>query len=126
MLLLSKSKIWHKVFWVTLGALCLYFYLYFLQFVSKPVVTNNVVTKYTKELTNAERVAECSWSETCRLLAEVGYYEARSQSGDRAVAGTMFVAMNRLQSGQWGASLRDVVYAPHQFSYTQDGSLRKA
>jgi spore germination cell wall hydrolase CwlJ-like protein len=122
--MLSKFKIWHKVFWVTLGALCLYFYLYSLESLHREDSKTPEVP-YIKPLTDRQRVAECSYSETCRLLAEVGFFEARSEKGDVAVAGTMFVAMNRLHEGQWGASLRDVVYSPRQFSYTHDGSLKK-
>ncbi len=124
MLMLSKSKIWHKALWVALGVLCLYFYLCFLQLTGKyPEQPQQKVP--AKPLTNKERVAECSQSEACRLLAEVGYFEARSQKTDQAVAGTMFVAMNRLSTKKFGHSLYDVVYAPRQFSYTQDGSLKK-
>jgi N-acetylmuramoyl-L-alanine amidase len=125
MLMLSKFKIWHKVFWVALGALCLYFYLCFLESTGRSVIQERVSPHYRKSLSDKERIAECSHSETCRLLAEVGFFEARSEKADVAVAGTMFVAMNRLHKGQWGASLRDVVYSPRQFSYTHDGSLKK-
>jgi spore germination cell wall hydrolase CwlJ-like protein len=123
--MLSKSKIWHKVFWVTLGALCLYFYLYFLESWTMPPTQEHAASQRKEHLSDKERIAECSYSETCRLLAEVGFFEARSEKADSAVAGTMFVAMNRLSHGGWGRSLRHVVYSPHQFSYTHDGSLEK-
>src|SRR5665213_31744 len=48
------------------------------------------------------------------LLARTVYGEAGNQSpeGQQAVAA---VVLNRLKSGQYGGSMRDVLLAPHQF-----------
>lgn len=70
----------------------------------------------------------CSLVEACRVLAEVGYYEARGQSDMGAIA-TMFVVMNRVDSGGIFRNQKDiqaVVYKKYQFSYLLDGSMGKA
>lgn len=131
---MSRDNQRHKSFFLTsvsVGALCLLFYGYLcmLEATTKPSLFTNsecVTTKeYRKPLTDAERVAECSMSEACSLLAEVGYYEARNQKDDAAIAGPMFVAMNRRDHQKhWGSSLEAVVYAPWQFSYVHDGSMK--
>lgn len=129
---LSKFSQRHKELFtqfVVVGALCLLFYGY-LTFLSgridktQPFVQNSaqIVHYY---LTDKERVVECEFSEACRLLAEVGYYEARGERSDQAVAGVMFVVFNRRDSFHWGNTLHKVVYQPYQFSYTHDGSLKK-
>jgi N-acetylmuramoyl-L-alanine amidase len=115
---------------VLVGALCLLFYVYLcvLQaYTQHPPSANSerTVKAYKKPLSDTERIAECSMSEVCTLLGEVGYFEARNQKTDVAVAGTMFVAINRLDKRKFGATLKDVVYAPWQFSYTHDGSLKR-
>lgn len=49
------------------------------------------------------------------LLAAIVYAEAGNQSyeGQLAVAS---VVMNRVASGKWGSTIKDVIYAPNQFS----------
>jgi len=69
----------------------------------------------------------CSRVASCRLLAEVGYYEARGQS-DMGVVATMYVVMNRVASdGEFRKQndIKTVVYKKHQFSYLLDGSMDK-
>ena len=57
------------------------------------------------------------YAEAKNCLAMNIYHEACNQSvdGQRAVA---FVTMNRLESGIYGETVCDVVYAPKQFSWT--------
>lgn len=113
------------------AVLCLlfYFYLTTLQFFTTPevvkrgAVVSGVVEK--EELTKEERVAACKKDRECRLLAEVGYFEARNQKTKAAAVGPMFVAMNRKEARGWANTLRGVVYQKWQFSYTHDGSLQK-
>ena len=67
----------HKSFFLTsvgVGALCLLFYVYLcvLQTYTHSQFVNSEQKVYTKPLTDAERVAECSMSEACSLLAEMG------------------------------------------------------
>lgn len=69
----------------------------------------------------------CSRVASCRTLAEVGYYEARSESDMGAIA-TMYVVMNRVDSGGIFRNQKDiktVVHKKHQFSYLLDGSMDK-
>lgn len=61
----------------------------------------------------------------CKLLAEVGYHEARGEP-DRGIAAVMHVVKNRANHPKyWPYTLRAVVYQKQQFSYTHDGSLKK-
>jgi N-acetylmuramoyl-L-alanine amidase len=110
---------------LVIAMLCLFLFAYLevLQratktedFIAEPVQTEE------KVLTPKEKVVECSYSEVCSLLAEVAYYEARSESDDGAMA-PMFVAINRVKGNLTARNLRKVVYKPWQFSYTHDGSL---
>lgn len=69
----------------------------------------------------------CSRVDSCRTLAEVGYYEARGETDMGAVA-TMYVVMNRVESGGEFRSqnnIKAVVYKKHQFSYLLDGSRNR-
>ena len=130
---MSQDNQRHKSFFlasVSVGVLCLLFYVYlcFLEARSdnSPFVNSKQQVVYRKPLTDEERVAECKKVKACRLLGEVGYFEARGEKTDVAIAGPMFVALNRRDNPRyWGNSLRKVVYAPWQFSYTHDGSLER-
>ena len=127
---LSKFNHRHKesfTRFVVVGALCLLFYGYLGILSITPVEPiQNLQVTVQKELTKTERRAECEYAEACRLLAEVGYFEARSEKADEAVAGTMFVVLNRRDyPDKWGNTLHKVIYQPWQFSYTHDGSLKK-
>lgn len=90
-------------------------------------VTSNHTTAYkTQPLSDAERVWYCERSPDCKLLSTVGYFESRNQKSDAAVVGPMFVVLNRRDHPKmWGSSLHSVVYAPFQFSYVHDGSLKR-
>lgn len=70
------------------------------------------------------RINSCLSSPSCEVLAEMAYHEARGED-DRGVLAVMFVAMNRLRHSSYPNTLREVIYQPYQFSYTQDGSLDK-
>jgi spore germination cell wall hydrolase CwlJ-like protein len=58
-------------------------------------------------------------------LAKNIYYEAALEPvvGKYAVA---HVTLNRLRTGHWGNTICDVVYAPHQFSWTLDAAKRNS
>lgn len=76
-------------------------------------------------LGGSPRVDICKADRDCRVLAEVGYYEARSEP-DIGVVSVMHVVLNRVNTpGRWGSTIKDVVYARKQFTYTSDGSLRQ-
>lgn len=70
----------------------------------------------------------CKKHYNCKLLAEVGYYEARNQHDMGAIA-VMYVAINRAKSNhpifKQQSTLKEVVYKKHQFSYLWDGSVKK-
>lgn len=60
----------------------------------------------------------------CRNLAEVVYYEARSEpeEGKLAVA---FVVLNRINHpNRWGETVKAVISQPWQFTYRWNGSMR--
>ena len=119
---------------VVSAALCLlfYFYLATLQFLTTPevvkrgaIVSGVVEKEAPKELTKEERISACKKDKECRLLAEVGYFEARNQKTKAAAVAPMFVALNRKEADGWANTLRGVVYQRWQFSYTHDGSLER-
>ena len=128
---LSKFLFTNWRYGVVSAALCLlfYFYLATLQFLTTPevvkrgAIVSGVVEK--EELTKEERIAACKKNKECRLLAEVGYFEARNQKTKAAAVGPMFVALNRKEADGWANTLRGVVYQKWQFSYTHDGSLQR-
>lgn len=61
----------------------------------------------------------------CRLLAEIGYFESRSES-DKGMAAVMHVSLNRKKHPSlWPSTLHGVVSQPRQFSYRWDGSMKK-
>lgn len=70
------------------------------------------------------RINSCLSSPSCEVLAEMAYYEARSED-DRGALAVMFVAMNRLRHPAFPNTLREAIYQPFQFSYTHDGSLSR-
>lgn len=104
--------------------------------INKDKQDTNIVTKVSVKLPdpsyfNIDKLAWnqqwCSRVDHCRTLAEVGYYEARSESDMGAVA-TMYVVMNRVGSqGEFKSQndIKTVVYKKHQFSYVLDGSRNK-
>lgn len=67
---------------------------------------------------------KCEMSKQCAKLAEVGYFEARSES-DEGVLATMFTVLNRVDHPHYPYTIHEVVHQPKQFSYTHDGSLER-
>lgn len=65
---------------------------------------------------------KCEKSKQCAKLAEVGYFEARSES-DEGVLATMFTVLNRVDHPNFPQTIHEVVHQPKQFSYVHDGSL---
>lgn len=63
--------------------------------------------------------------EDITLLACIVYAESGSESyeGQLAVAN---VVLNRLQSGRWGSTVSDVIYAPSQFTAVNTNAFTKA
>lgn len=69
----------------------------------------------------------CGRVSHCRVLAEVGYYEARGETDIGAIA-VMQVVMNRVEGGGIFRNQNDiqvVVNKKHQFSFKLDGSMDK-
>ena len=67
---------------------------------------------------------KCEMSKQCAKLAEVGYFEARSES-DEGVLATMFTVLNRVDHPHFPQTIHEVVHQPKQFSYIHDGSLEQ-
>lgn len=67
---------------------------------------------------------KCEMSRQCAKLAEVGYFEARSES-DEGVLATMFTVLNRVDHPHYPYTIQEVVHQPKQFSYVHDGSLER-
>lgn len=67
---------------------------------------------------------KCEMSRQCAKLAEVGYFEARSES-DEGVLATMFTVLNRVDHPHFPQTIHEVVHQPKQFSYVHDGSLEQ-
>jgi spore germination cell wall hydrolase CwlJ-like protein len=111
---------------LVIAMLCLFLFAYLevLQSITKPEDFSAApVQSEQKVLTDKEKEVECSHSEVCSLLAEVAYYEARSES-NKGAAATMFVVLNRVGTSNLTLKkLKKVVYKPWQFSYTHDGAL---
>lgn len=95
------------------------------QSIKEEKTTQAVVGKVEAYVSDDDHYNLCMRVKKCKLLAEVGYYEARNQHDD-GVAAVMHVALNRVKSDRFPeTSLRNVVYKPKQFSYTHDGSMKK-
>ncbi len=87
--------------------------------------TTEVTTEATTEAaTEAPAVAAADASDVY-LIAAVCYAEAGNQSYDGQLA-VASVIMNRVASGKWGSSVRDVIYAPNQFSTVYTSTFQNA
>lgn len=76
-------------------------------------------------LTKEEILSQCNSSKKCRLLVEMGYHESRNQS-DKGVVAVMSVVMNRVSHPtKWPNTISGVLSQKHQFTYKQDGSIKK-
>lgn len=69
------------------------------------IVEVEVEPQYTYNITSAER----------EMLARLVYREANIESLECQKA-VVSVVINRLNSGYWGNTLKDVIYAPNQFT----------
>ena len=74
-------------------------------------VEKKVVIEIEKEPTCAYNIT----SEEREMLARLVYREANTESFE-CQAAVVSVVINRWQSGQWGQTLGEVVYAPYQFT----------
>jgi len=60
----------------------------------------------------------CKDSKDCLLLAEAGYFEARSE-GREGMRAVMEVVVNRVESKYWPDTIEGVLGQPHQFEYKE-------
>ena len=74
-------------------------------------VEKEVVIEVVKEPTYAYNIT----SADREMLARLVYREANTESLECQMA-IVSVVINRWQDGRWGDTLKDVVYAPHQFT----------
>lgn len=77
---------------------------------------SNKAEAFEYEFSDSVKSAWCQSEAGCKILAEVGYFEARGES-DEGVYAVMLVVMNRVKSSKWGNTVKDVVQQPWQFSY---------
>ena len=77
---------------------------------------SNKAEAFEYEFSDSVKSAWCRSEAGCKILAEVGYFEARGES-DEGVYAVMLVVMNRVKSNKWGNTVKDVVHQPWQFSY---------
>lgn len=84
-----------------------------------------------KELeAKAEQMGAQLRGKTAASEAEVTLLAAlcRHEAGHRSYEGALAVAnvvINRMRNGYWGTSMTEVIYAPGQFQYVNDGALDK-
>ena len=93
----------------------------------RPIVIGKITgeTTLTNELTDKERLSQCKSDQMCKYLAEVGYYESRSEP-DKGVKAVMFVVLQRVaDENRWPNTVKGVLRQPSQFSYIRDGSLER-
>lgn len=78
----------------------------------------------TANMAKPDTIANATSSDApeVRILAALAYGEARNQ-GRKGMVAIMHVALNRLDSGKWGDTLEDVVFAPKQFSAFNAGDV---
>ena len=58
------------------------------------------------------------------LLAALCRHEAGKDSYEAALA-VANVVINRMKNGYWGSTMAEIIYAPGQFEYVEDGALNK-
>jgi hypothetical protein len=95
------------------------------KIVESPTVTDNAPTQKPKptavpenksETTTYTQIGSYNISESDReMLARLVFLEANTESLECQKA-IVSVVINRWQSGYWGSTLTDVVYAPNQFT----------
>jgi spore germination cell wall hydrolase CwlJ-like protein len=118
------------ILWVTLLAFSLLFLLLIIVYKSADnkykdildkIDTMNNKISFPLPIQSDERIAHGKMDMFC--LSKNIFYEAATESyiGKLAVAQ---VTINRLNSGQWGSTICDVVYHRGQFSWTYDQDKR--
>lgn len=94
------------------------------KLISMVVTVFTIIISTPTAATIQSKAEMCKRDIECRVLAEAGYYEARSEP-DIGVVSVMYVIINRVKHKNWKNTIQGVVYQPKQFSYTHDGSLRR-
>lgn len=87
----------------------------------EPVVKGDAITIVHNTYKSPEKVFNISASDR-ELMAKLLYHEARGESIEcqRAVVS---VILNRVQSGKWGKTIPEVIYATNQFEPVAKGLL---
>lgn len=70
------------------------------------------------------KIEMCSKAPDCKLLAEMGYFEARSET-DEGVVAVMYSVINRVRDKRFPDTISEVVNQYKQYSYIWDGSLAR-
>lgn len=70
------------------------------------------------------RIFICKQDPECMKLAEIGYFEARSES-DKGVYAVMHSVVNRVRQRNFGNSIEEVANVKGHYSYLWDGSIDK-
>ena len=117
----QNKPIWMYIGAVVAGVACA-FLITKLQ--EKPTPPSSAVIGKVTHIPDAERVNLCKKDKVCKILSEVGFYEARSE-GDKGMKAVMFVVLNRVAHPKFPDSVHKVVSQPYQFSYRYDNSMKK-
>lgn len=72
-------------------------------------------------MSDSNRALLCRMSEECEKLAEVGYFEARSES-DLGIYAVMHSLLNRVVQQNFGTDLLSTVEVKDHYTYLWDGS----
>lgn len=70
-------------------------------------------------------VFNCEEDESCRILAEVVYYEARGEPTIEAKAAVAHVVLHRTNKWYFPDTVKEVVYQRCAFSYTCEDNINK-
>lgn len=78
------------------------------------IATENKIEKNALKITDSDR----------ELIAQLLYHEARGESLECQKA-VVSVIINRLNSGKWGKTIKDVIYAKNQFEPVSRGLVER-
>lgn len=87
----------------------------------EPVVRGDAIKVIHNTYNSPEKVFKISASDR-ELMAQLLYHEARGESLECQKA-VVSVILNRVQSGNWGNTVSDVIYATNQFEPVAKGLL---
>lgn len=87
----------------------------------QPIFSGDTITIMHNTFKSPKNAFEVSASDR-ELIAKLLYHEARGESVETQRA-VVSVILNRLQSGKWGKTISDVVYAKNQFEPVSRGLL---